>query len=280
MNNFILGTAQLKNSYGLLNKKSKNKKEVFQFLEFAINKGINYFDTAPGYNNQNLLGEFFKLNRFSLKPKLISKIPSLSKIPESKKIDFIKKSINKTANELHISPQIIFFHDPKDNFFLFKNFSIIKEIINDNGINNIGSSVYKKVDLQYLKNLNNISFQFPLSVANQEFKNYPFKKDSLLIARSIFLQGALINLNLKKVPNLLENSYKKYVNYINKNKIDALAMSINFILQQKINNFIIGIDNKDQLEKIIDHKYKKFSMKIEIEINQLFLKKSLDPRKW
>ena len=57
-------------------------------------------------------------------------------------------------------------------------------------------------------------------------------------------------------------------------------MSINFILQQKINNFIIGIDNKDQLEKIIDHKYKKFSMKIEIEINQLFLKKSLDPRKW
>ena len=55
-----LGTAQLNTSYGITNSTYKNTDQVYKFLDHAYKKKIRIFDTAPSYNNNELLGNFIK----------------------------------------------------------------------------------------------------------------------------------------------------------------------------------------------------------------------------
>jgi len=90
---FFLGTAQLVNAYGSLKLRStKNKKKIFKFLDYALENGINKFDTAQSYNSEDVIGEFINSNKKS-KIKVATKIPSLPKEGTIKKIEFIKKSL-------------------------------------------------------------------------------------------------------------------------------------------------------------------------------------------
>ena len=60
---FVLGTAQFNTdkSYGISKSDDEiNKLNIFQILEEAWNKGIRYYDTAPSYNNENIIGEFVR----------------------------------------------------------------------------------------------------------------------------------------------------------------------------------------------------------------------------
>ena len=64
---FVLGTAQLNTSktYGISNYADKiNTYNIFQLLEESWNKCIRYYDTAPPYNNEHIIGEFIKDKEF------------------------------------------------------------------------------------------------------------------------------------------------------------------------------------------------------------------------
>ena len=62
----IIGTAQLTTNYGIANLK-KIKKNDLQFLNHCTSKGFNTFDTAQGYINEKVLGEFIKKKKFKKK---------------------------------------------------------------------------------------------------------------------------------------------------------------------------------------------------------------------
>lgn len=277
----ILGTAQLNNQYGILNLKKKNKSEIFKFLEYCVLNNINQFDTAEGYNNHKILGIFFKSNYKYLKPKIFTKVDSITKNNYTKKfrMQLLKKKIEIILNDLTIIPHTILFHDTRDSEFLKKNFYEIKEIISKFGIMNIGSSIYDIKEFQLLSSLKNISFQVPLNPADSKFKLKTQKKYKI-IARSIFLQGLLINLKLKNIPKILLKPYSNYVSFIVKNQINPINFCMNFINQQNIYKFIIGVDNKNQLNEILKYDKEKINLQYLKKINSFFSKKSRDPRQW
>ena len=134
-------------------------------------------------------------------------------------------------------------------------------------------------DLNYLRRLKKITLQVPLNPANLEFVSYK-NKNHKLIARSIFLQGLLVNLNLKKLPNSLNNTYEKYINYIKENHINPFELCMNFINDQNVDNYSVGADDIFQFNKIIKYNKKKTNYDHINDISNLFKKKTRDPRLW
>lgn len=59
-NKLVLGTAQLGLDYGIANKIGKpEKNKAFEIMKYAVENGINYFDTAYNYGNSEIIiGKF------------------------------------------------------------------------------------------------------------------------------------------------------------------------------------------------------------------------------
>lgn len=281
MKKLILGTAQLNNKYGLFNSIKKDKIEIFRFLEFCTEHNIFDFDTAEGYRNHKLLGEFFNSNKFTYKPKIFTKISSISKLHKNdeERLLYFKKKVEKIIKELSMVPNTILFHDINDIKFFKKNFYILKKVLSDYGKINLGLSIYELKDISNIKSLEKITLQVPLNCANLEFQN-KFANNCKIIARSVFLQGLLINLSLKKPPKIIEKSYSKYVTYINNHQIDPIDLCMNFVEKQKIDRYIVGADNIQQLKKIISYKKQKLNHIHVKNVNSFFSKKTSDPRLW
>ena len=110
----FLGTAQLVNAYGSVKLKStKNKKKIFRFLDYALENGINKFDTAQSYNSEHVIGEFINSNKKS-NIKVTTKIPSLPKKGTIDRIEFIKKSLIKSKKDKKVSTAL-----PKKETYIF-----------------------------------------------------------------------------------------------------------------------------------------------------------------
>ena len=54
LNKIIIGSAQLKNGYGL-DKSKVNKRELFQILNYAKKNKIQFLDTAQVYGNSEIM---------------------------------------------------------------------------------------------------------------------------------------------------------------------------------------------------------------------------------
>ena len=107
---FVLGTAQLGSNYGITNSKQKvSKKESFKILDLAWK--IRYFDTAPTYNSQKIIGEYIKVNKIEKKIKVFSKISSLNNNKNITKI--LNLHLEKNIYDLNVLPVINFIHDEK-----------------------------------------------------------------------------------------------------------------------------------------------------------------------
>ena len=288
-NKIIIGTAQLSSSYGVANFTSRkiNKKKIFKFLDFCLLNNFLQFDTAYGYSNEKLLGEYLKQNKLKKKIKIISKIPSIYSKSPNKKIEFIDKSIKKILDNLNYNLDTILFHDQRDALFVLNNFKVIKKIIFSNKIKNIGFSIY---DLKYYKIIkkkikkDKLVIQLPINIINNKFleKNYP--KNFKIHARSIFLQGFLINRKIKKnIKKKYIKLHKKYFSYLDKNLIDPYQLCFEIFKKKNLKKFIIGFDNISQVKYLLTKKKKNnLNFKKHItEIKKIFKKTYInDPRKW
>ena len=57
--NFILGTAQLYDDYGITNNTTNSKKHSFEILKIASENNLKLLDTAQNYSNsEKLIAEF------------------------------------------------------------------------------------------------------------------------------------------------------------------------------------------------------------------------------
>lgn len=285
MKKLIIGTAQLVKQYGVSNySKNKSKKNIFSFLEFCLKKSINSFDTACDYGSEKIIGEFIKSNKIK-EIYLNTKISSLKNIKEKNKISEIKRQIEYSYKNLNLdSLESIYFHDEKDfHFFKKKNLEIMK-VIKNYKIKKLGFSIYSnkiftniKVD-KYIENI-----QLPINIINKDFKNLNSKKN--IVARSIFLQGLLINQKINTKNVLLKSFNIKLFKLAKEKNIDLYSTCINYILKnKKINQFVVGFDNIDQLKSLMSFKNHIHDDKNIELINKLVSKKNyrkiIDPRKW
>jgi len=251
----FLGTAQLVNAYGSVKLKStKNKKKIFQFLDYALENGINKFDTAQSYNSEDIIGEFINSNKKS-KIKVATKIPSLPKEGTIKKIEFIKKSLNSSQKKLKTNIYTLFLHDEKDVPFFIKNITKIKKIKKEFGLKHLGFSLYTLKDLDQINRCKETcAIQFPLNFANDEILKKKVNNKHIIFARSIFLQGILLNKNIKKkITKKIYILHQKYFKEIEKRQTNPLNLCINHAFNQnKIKYILIGCDNVNQLKEILN----------------------------
>ena len=285
INKIILGTVQFGLNYGITNKNGKiDDKEIEKIFDFCNNYSILYFDTAQDYGkSEDILSKFNKL------------YPNLKIITKAK---FANKNIDITIDKsLKKFKRIECFmlHSFND----FKNKKLINKLIQlkkEKKIQKIGVSIYNVNEAIILLNDINIDIiQIPFNYLDKQWFNIKFQnlvkqKKKEIHARSIFLQGILLNKPIKYPNNISKSEFEDLENKINiitkefnMSKLELCFFFVNSF--DWINHVIIGIDNFNQLlmnfeifkknlkidKKEIDFIREKFST-----INPLIL----DPSKW
>lgn len=294
----ILGTVQFGLNYGIANKTGKpSKKEVEKIINFALDSGINTFDTARAYgDSEKILGEI--LESYSKKDIII--ITKLSsEIDKSTDDEEIQKKIENTVtsslNNLRLNSIPIYMLHRAEHL-TFRNGLIMKNLLKlkkEGLIQNIGVSVYTPDEAETALSFDEITaIQVPFNVFDHRliksgFFERAYSKGVAVFVRSIYLQG-LILMNNKDVPEKLKDiiPFKNKLNEICNNSgktINEIAMK--FPLAQKgVTGVIFGVDNLTQLKENIKT-YEKPQLE-ELIIKNILNKFGsipeylIDPRKW
>ena len=260
VNKLVIGTANFNKKYGLLPTVVKYG-ESKKIINFCKRKNIIHFDTSRSYkNSEKLLGK-----TLNSKAKIITKLPPIKLYNKLNKTEaWIKNHINISLKQLKRKKiYALILHKP-DILLGYKGKEIYKILINlkkKNIIKKIGVSIY---DYNLLKN---ILYRFKIDIAQVPFnvfdqrlihENFSKYKKLEIHCRSIFLQGLLLkdSKNLPKKFNSLKAKWKKWDNWINVKKINKTEACLNFVLKYKniYDKIVVGIENKDQLEKIYNFK--------------------------
>ena len=279
----VLGTAQFGVDYGIANISGKpTKKEVFDILTLAWEKGVRHFDTAPGYGSEALLGEFITANGLVDKAIVLTKIPSMKMIKDYR--NFLRINIDSSLKILDCPIDVLFFHDANDSELLFTDPQFFKDLLRDHPVKTIGISVYEPKDVEKLSDCEfELAFQFPFNVLDRRFEkmNIPNNKR---YARSVFLQGLLASPGDLRLdtPVALFNLQQEYHEQLARHGLNPVAAAISFVVQNDVTDyFLLGVDSEKHLQDILElEKYKQKDIDILATLKLKVEKKWLDPREW
>jgi len=102
MDNICIGTAQFGMSYGVANKTGQLSSEnIRKIIDFVVEKGITYFDTAQSYgNSESILGELFRDLNLTEKVNVISKLK-----PEFEYVSYedLENSVRSSLDNLNVN---------------------------------------------------------------------------------------------------------------------------------------------------------------------------------
>ena len=252
----IVGTANFGMRYGL-NKNKLKYKEVCQLSKILNKNKIHAYDTAQTYGKSEKI-----IGKLKVKKKVYTKI-IIKKSNDQRIEKIIDKLINVSLKNLNTNRiEGIYIHNVQ--YFLenkeiqLKIIKKLNEYKKKKIIKKIGFSLYTLDELNaILKILKPDMIQIPVNILDQRFlkKNVikKIKKDKIEIqAISIFLRGNLVN-NNKFQSNKVHKKVREFEKWCKFKDVDKVSACINFVRKHKfINNIILGIDNKIQLEKILN----------------------------
>ena len=279
----VLGTAQFGTDYGIANINGKpKKKEVFDILDLAWEKGVRQFDTAPGYGSEALLGEFITANGIQDEAIVLTKIPSLSRVSDFQ-TDIIT-NLESSLKNLGCPIDVLFFHNPSDSGLLLTDPQFFEDLLCNHPVSTLGVSVYEPREVESLTGcLFELAFQFPLNVLDRRFEQVRMPK-SRRYARSIFLQGLLATRDSLRLdaPEDLSNLQKEHHNKLNDHHLDPIGCAVSFVANNDaVDYLLIGVDTAKQLQDIVDleqyeQKYIDIFDKLVMNVNEQWC----DPRTW
>ncbi len=299
-----LGIEISKISLGTLIVKEKN--DIIKLFEFALNKGINHFDTSDSYYNgeaENLLGEFITQNKrenlligtkayFQKENNILQKGLSKKNIFHS-----VENSLRKLNTDY-----IDFFycHRFDENTPIEETLSAIQTLINQGKILHWGVSGYSVYQLcktyfnakekliitptiaQYPYNLFNRTIELDLSTALKDLNiqvlgYYPLAQG---ILTGKYNNG--IPLNSRASIETFKNQMWDFNNYKleKSSKLKSLAKELNTnsislalnwcLSNSNVKSLITSASNINQLMEIIEFENFKFTEEIKLEIEKIF----------
>lgn len=264
INKITIGTANFVNNYNLIKPSNgATLQNLNNIIKYSSTLGINSYDAAPYYNSEHILGNLTK-----------SETIIYTKISLDENLNFKKKIVNSINNSLRLLKRKkingVLFHNAKD--LLMKNRKEIWNSVNllkkKGLIKKIGVSFYNPQDL--IKIVNNFDLDFvqvPVNLFDKRFLDKKImsllnKKNVEIHARSVFLQGLL--LNTKVIPKKFlkwKSNFNKLNNFLKHKQLSNLKACTNFVLQNKnLDKVIFGINNTEHLTQIIKSiNYKKIN---------------------
>lgn len=277
----VIGCANFTQKYGADTIKI-NHNEIQKILNFSIKNNINKIDTAHSYlkNNNIFLKKIKKKLNIITKIKPNNQWTSLSFCKKNLEEHFKKFQNNKIETLLFHNPNILF---TAAGFKVFKNLEILKK---KKYFKKIGLSIYEPEILNYLTLKYNIDvIQCPYNILDKRiiysgWLNKLKKKGIEVHARSIFLQGLLVNRKVykKKYFHKWQNQFFEWFEILEKKNISPIDYCISDLLNHDFDKVIIGINNCDNLKDIINFKnIKKREKILKLKTNDL---KLIDPRNW
>jgi aryl-alcohol dehydrogenase-like predicted oxidoreductase len=279
----VIGSAKFGMNYGQFNNKKITREEFQKIEKLVLKSKINFIDTAAKYgDSENVIGNS-KLNNLNI----ITKI----KLPPKKNIlfkDWVFEEISKSLNQLKIKKIYgLLIHDYRDLLGKYGKDYLhsLQELKREKIVKKIGISIYdseeiKKIWKFWKPDLVQVPFN-PLDnrILDSGWIDVLKKSKVKIFARSIFLQGLLINedgaIKINKNNRMVLNKFK---NWCNNNNVSLIQGCLHFVKQfKKIDYVVVGFDNHNQLKEIIDvFKKKKIIVPKKFSTNKINL---IDPRK-
>jgi len=254
MNKLVLGTVQFGLNYGITNHSGQAKvTDVREILDFAKENGIDTLDTASGYGNcEQVLGEI-GINDFNVITKTTALKDSILNVIDDFQVSLVDLDQKQVEGLL-----IHNISDVENNQFndLFKKLNKLKQ---EGFIKKIGFSTYTPGQVDFL--LANFDFdliQIPFNVFDTRLieggqLNSLKKNDVEVHARSVFLQGVLLNLDhLSEYFSTWEKQFTEYQVMVRNSGLSLLEYALNFVLNiQEIDRVLVGINNERELREIL-----------------------------
>ena len=267
MSKIALGSAQFGLNYGISNVNGMlTKHEVESIIALAVNRGVEFIDTAHSYgNSEEVLGEIidnaFLANKFFINTK-VPKIPA-TMAAEAASV-FIDGCINTSLNRLR-SKQIysVMLHDA--GCLLGDNGGAIwkklLEIKRSGVCRKIGISTYQVAEAQEVMAKYDIDIiQIPLNIFDQRFLREgmlsSLKRNGIEIhARSIFLQCLLLT-PVSRLNNYFTPIFKKIFELQEEARKSCCSTSkicIDFVSNiSEVDRIVVGVTSYQELAQILD----------------------------
>ena len=263
--NLCLGTVQFGMDYGVRGQKRPLIAESLAMLEYAVQNGINTFDTANAYGiAEEIIGLW--LSRDSVKRrqiKLISKsMPNLlDGLPQEQYYGAMKKNLQLSLMRMGTDfLDCYLLHSAR---YVFEDAAIdaLVQLKKDGIVGEIGASVYEVDEaLHGAVHLKMDMLQLPYSIFDQRMLHggvFDLAKEHgcVLHARSAFLQGLILT-HEHEVPPFLHKArpiLNDFDKICEKTGLSLVQLALGYVKQQSaISHLVFGVDNLVQLKENIE----------------------------
>jgi aryl-alcohol dehydrogenase-like predicted oxidoreductase len=255
INKLILGTVQMGLAYGINNTVGKVSLEnSHDILEYAYNQGIQILDSAEAYGNAHeVIGSFHHKN-----PNKTFEV--ITKLPHQFNAD-INDKVKTYLSDLRLKQlHALLFHSFSSYKENINNFNVLIDLKTNGKIKYIGVSVYTNEEIEEVLLNDEVDIiQLPFNLFdNSNLRGKILEKakakGKTIHTRSALLQGLFfkdINSDNQTVRSL--KNELMHLSSISKNSKTSIAeLALDYCMQQTtIDNVLIGVDSREQLEENI-----------------------------
>ncbi|MGF1555126.1 aldo/keto reductase [Paucihalobacter sp.] len=283
---FILGTVQMGLNYGINNSSGKvSLDDSFEILEYAFDNGIRILDSAEAYGDAHqVIGAFHKNHP----EKTFEIITKLTHHFDAQ----IKEKVSIYLAELQVSQlHALLFHSYDSFKKNIGNFDVLLELKAQNRIKHIGVSVYTNTEIEAVILNDDIEIiQIPFNLLDNnalrgEILKKAKAKGKTIHTRSAFLQGLFFK-DLNSENPTVKQLHKELMELGDikiKSNYPMSQLALNYCAQQDyIDNVLIGVDSKSQLQENITALNLSMSPEIMADIDAIKVKNVdlLNPSLW
>ena len=259
-----LGTVQFGMDYGIQGGTQPSKETVNEMLSFAINKGMDHFDTAMAYGNaQEVLGSYRdKYPDNAHKMRIISKLApkAFAEIPRTGWRDTALANIRESLHKLKAEKLEAFLFHNAEYIFDETAVSALISVCTENLAERAGVSIYTPKEAMKALEYEEIEvIQIPYNVFDQRLDQCGFfekakEKGVEVYARSSLLQG-LIMMDPECLPRPMQfaKTYLESFHAICKEYgVSPLKAAVGYAGSHPgIDHIVFGVDNKTQLQEYL-----------------------------
>ncbi|MBL91637.1 MAG: hypothetical protein CMH56_07460 [Myxococcales bacterium] len=280
----VLGTVQLGMDYGVSNLGGQpSRQAAFELLTAAWEAGIRYFDTAPVYGSESLLGNFIIANGVNSEIKMLTKIPEIKNMNSWE--EQFNNSLSRSLDNLKCTTiDTLFFHHASDANLLKAHPETFHRMMKQWPVSSFGISVYEPGDCLAFQTANlPVAIQFPYNTVNRVFDALDWSLGPRF-ARSVFLQGLLASAGAlrENVPQAVVEFHRSYHSLLAQANIEPKSFALSFALNAvNTDKVLIGVNSVKELEELLACPLMTSSEQEEVSFQGLVINpKELDPRVW